>query len=84
MLIPHLNGRTSLNIASSGSGDIQFGLPAVHLRARRGVATQKFSGALRAPMAEPPHPKFLNLPLMAVSVFQLTCLFMLVLCVLAP
>ena len=54
-LIPHLNGRTR---ASSSSGDIQFGLPAMrHLRAGRGVATQKFSGAICAPMAEPP---FLN------------------------
>ena len=40
-------------IASSGPGDIQFGLPAMHLHARRGVATQKFSSALRAPVAEP-------------------------------
>ena len=39
------------------AGDIQFGLPAMHLRAGRGVASQKFSGAICAPVAEPP---FLN------------------------
>ena len=39
------------------AGDIQFRLPPMHLRARRGVANQKFSGALCAPVAEPP---FLN------------------------
>ena len=58
----HLKVRSSLISVGvpelAPAGDIQFGLPAMQLRAGRGVATQNFSGVLCAPVAEPP---FLNL-----------------------
>ena len=45
------------------AGDIQFGLPAMHLHAGRGVAIQNFSGVFCTPVAEPPLSNFLDPPL---------------------
>ena len=50
-LIPHLNGRTR---ASSGSGDIQFGLSAMHLRAGRGWQPKIFRMRFARQWLNPP------------------------------